>query len=181
MPAAPLRTRRAVSAGAVCGAGAVVAHVLAGGAVPPLWLALLAAAVGAGACAPLSRARLDALGLAGAALLAQAVFHLGFSLHASSGHDGALLMLGSHLGAGAVSVAAALGVERAWWRLALAALGRLVPAVPRPTRLPSRRVLAPPLGRTTGPADAHHAPHASRGPPRGPAPVLASVRTVAAA
>lgn len=181
MPAAPLRTRRALSAGVLCGAGAVVAHGLAGGATPPVWLAVLAAAVGAGACAPLSRVRLDVLGLTGAAILAQAVFHLGFSLHAPTSHDGALPMLLAHLAAGAVSVAAALGAERAWWRLALAAVGRLVPAVPRVAVVPGVRRTPVATARTTGPADTHRSPHASRGPPADDLTVLASGTVLAAA
>ncbi|MDT9593179.1 hypothetical protein RDV89_08875 [Nocardioides zeae] len=170
---APLRTRRALSTGAVCGLGAVVAHHVAGGSTPPLWLVVLATAVGALVALPLCRRRLDGFGAGAVALLAQGTFHLGFMVHDPLVDHGGTAMLLGHLVAGAVTIGVALGVERAWWALVDSALERLLPPqvqayAPRSRRAP----LAVTTRRPAGGVDV--VVRAPRGPPGGrmPLPVL---------
>lgn len=181
---APLRARRAVSVGAVSGMGAVLAHGIAGGATPPIWLTALAVLVGIGAALPLTRARIDLAGLGAAALLSQAVLHLGLTLatptSASDHGDGAMLV--AHGLATALTLAVARASEQAWWRIAEVAdtliartLGAIVPvlaatAVPTPRRVALAVAVA-----GVRPADAHASPRRTRGPPavlhrRHPAP-----------
>lgn len=165
MPAAPLRAPRALCAGAVAGAGAAVAHVGAGASLPPVWLLATVVALGTLVSLPLTRRRMDLAGLAGVALVAQAVFHGGFMLHAPGESHALGAMALSHTLAAAATVTVALGAERAWWRVVDAALTRLLPrtshptAAPSPGRLPSPAAPDGPVLRLVA------APRRTRGPP----------------
>ncbi|MFW6773376.1 hypothetical protein ACOACO_03755 [Nocardioides sp. CPCC 205120] len=171
MTATPLRTPRALSAGVLCGAGAVTAHVLAGGAAPPAWLAALAVLVGVATALPLTRRRLDVAGLAGTALLTQAGLHLALGLTGPAPAHDPLTMALAHGAAGAVTVAAALGAERAWWRLVRAALLRLLPPLPQRYGVPAHPApLAVAVGATPATAPRRD-PQLTRGPPRFAVPV----------
>lgn len=166
---APLRTRRAVSVGAVSGMGAVLAHGFAGGAAPPAWLAGLAVLVGVAAALPLTRARIDLAGLAAAALASQAVFHLGFTVAATPSHDSGASMLLAHTIATALTLLVARASEDAWWRLADSTRAFLT----RTFGLPTPTACAPALRRGAAPhpraglraARAHASPRRTRGPP----------------
>lgn len=172
MPAAPLRAPRALCAGAVAGAGAAVAHVGAGASLPPVWLLLTVVALGTLVSAPLTRRRLDLAGLAGVALVAQAVFHGGFMLHAPGETHALGAMALSHALAAAATVAAALGAERAWWRLLDAALTRLLPRTSHPTAPPTPGRLPSPAAPDGPVLRAVAAPRRTRGPPALRASVL---------
>lgn len=175
---APHRSLRAVGAGVVCGLGAVVAHVLGGGATPPVWVAQLAVVTSAGVLAPLTRRRLDVAGLGAAALLAQTVLHAGFMLHDPALTQGPGAMLAAHVAAGLLTVATARSSEQAWWRLADALatlLARLLPPTPHQPYAGTRRRGAVTAARTSRPVSrAAASPRAPRGPPATGVPLALS-------
>ncbi|WP_447644012.1 hypothetical protein [Nocardioides zeae] len=104
------------------------------------------------------------------ALVAQAVFHGGFMLHAPGETHALGAMAVSHTLAAAATVAVALGAERAWWRLLDAALTHLLPRTSHPTvpptlaRVPSPAAPDGPVLRLVA------APRRTRGPRRSAPP-----------
>lgn len=137
--ASVLPTHRAVLTGVTCAVGAVVAHLLGGGAIPgPGVLAGVIAAVVA-LTLTLVRHPLRAPTMLALTLLAQAVLHLIYLVTATGPtHSDDVLMAAAHAGAAVVTtVVATLGEQTLWLLADLAGLRRLrlpgpLPRIPLP-------------------------------------------------
>lgn len=157
---------RGPAAGAVCAAGAVLAHAAAGGSVDPL-AALLALVASALLGRLLLRGPVDGTQTFALALVAQVVWHGAFLLTAAPAPaHSAVGMLLTHVAAAALTTVAALGVER---ELVLAACRRMGLVLPVPGVVVPLRAARVPVDATTSAVPAP-APlrdcHALRAPPR---------------
>ncbi|WP_157210181.1 hypothetical protein [Nocardioides aequoreus] len=157
---------RGPAAGAVCAAGAVLAHAAAGGSVDPL-AAVLALVASALLGRLLLRGPVDGAQTFALALVAQVFWHGAFLLTAAPGpaHSAAGMLL-THVVAAALTTVAALGVERELVLAACRRIGLVLPAPgvvvpPRAVRVPADAV-APVVPVSQPLRDCH----ALRAPPR---------------
>lgn len=116
---APLRVPRALLASLACVLGAVVAHLLGGGAPPSVVVVAVVVAGVAPLSLSLSRRRLSGITVLALTLIAQALLHVTYLLSSPDpgSHGGGVGMLVAHVCAGVVTTAVATMTEDAVWRL----------------------------------------------------------------
>lgn len=163
-----MRWGRGTVSGLWCGAGAFVAHRMAGGGGEPL-VALAILPVAVALCVVLVRRRADPAGIAAVALASQLGLHAVLMAGGSAEATAVLPMLVGHVVVAAVTTVAATGADRLLLSLTRELIGQVLAPVPE-ARVPvASRSQVPVLTAVAAPISVTlRGPTSPRAPPASP-------------